>query len=48
MRPWKAIEELEKGAGRQFGPEVVKAFKIMLFHQRGTYQSLSDAKAFQV
>lgn len=43
--PWKAIEELEKGAGRQFDPDVVKTFKMMLFHQSGTHQVLSGQKA---
>jgi len=30
MPPWKAIEEIEKGSGKQFHPEVVKAFKHVL------------------
>ncbi len=28
--PWKAYEEIEKEAGKQFHPEVVKAFKRVL------------------
>ena len=28
--PWKAIEEIEKESGRQFHPEVVKAFKKVI------------------
>jgi HD-GYP domain-containing protein (c-di-GMP phosphodiesterase class II) len=27
LQSWKAFEELEKGAGKQFDPGVVKAFK---------------------
>lgn len=30
MPPWKAYEEIEKAAGRQFDPRVVKAFKEVL------------------
>jgi len=30
MQPWQAFEELEKGAGKQFHPGVVKAFKKIL------------------
>jgi len=45
MPPWKAIEELEKGAGRQFDPEIVKVFRMMLFQQSGTHQVLSGGKA---
>ena len=30
MQPWQAFEELEKGAGKQFHPGVVKAFKKVL------------------
>lgn len=30
MPPWKAYEEIEKAAGRQFDPKVVKAFKEVL------------------
>lgn len=28
--PWKAYEEIEKGAGKQFHPDVIKAFKRVL------------------
>jgi putative nucleotidyltransferase with HDIG domain len=41
MPPWKAIEELEKGIGTQFDPEVVKCFKATLFQRLGTHQILS-------
>ena len=30
MPPWKAFEEIEKNSGKQFHPEVVKAFKEVL------------------
>lgn len=30
MPPWKAYEEIEKGAGKQFDPRAVKAFKEVL------------------
>jgi putative nucleotidyltransferase with HDIG domain len=30
MQPWQAFEELEKGAGKQFHPGAVKAFKKVL------------------
>jgi len=30
MQPWKAYEEIEKGSGKQFRPDVVKAFKEVL------------------
>jgi putative nucleotidyltransferase with HDIG domain len=30
MQPWKAYEEIEKAAGKQFDPRVVKAFKEVL------------------
>ncbi len=30
MQPWQAFEELEKGAGKQFHPGAVKAFKEVL------------------
>jgi putative nucleotidyltransferase with HDIG domain len=30
MQPWQALEELEKGAGKQFHPGAVKAFKKVL------------------
>jgi len=30
MQPWKAFEEIEKESGKQFRPEVVKAFKEVL------------------
>ncbi len=41
MPPWKAIEELEKGAGTQFDPEIVRCFKTILFQHSGTHQALS-------
>jgi putative nucleotidyltransferase with HDIG domain len=41
MPPWKAIEELERGTGTQFDPEVVAYFKRTLFHRDGTHQILS-------
>ncbi len=39
--PWKAIEELERGTGTQFDPEVVACFKSTLFQHSGTHQILS-------
>lgn len=33
MTPWNALKELEKGAGTQFDPEVVKAFKEIKSHE---------------
>jgi HD-GYP domain-containing protein (c-di-GMP phosphodiesterase class II) len=39
--PWKAIEELERGTGTQFDPEVVACFKSLLFQREGTHQILS-------
>jgi HD-GYP domain-containing protein (c-di-GMP phosphodiesterase class II) len=45
MQPWKAIEELERGTGTQFNPEVVAHFKKMLFHRDGTHQILSGDQA---
>src|SRR5208283_1238094 len=45
MQPWKAIEELERGTGTQFNPEVVAYFKKMLFHRDGTHQILSGDQA---
>ena len=30
MQPWQAFEQLEKGAGKQFHPGAVKAFKKIL------------------
>ncbi len=30
MQPWQAFEEVEKGAGKQFHPGAVKAFKKVL------------------
>jgi putative nucleotidyltransferase with HDIG domain len=30
LPPWQAFDEIEKGAGRQFDPEVVEAFKRVL------------------
>jgi len=30
LQPWKAYEEIEKGTGKQFRPDVVKAFKEVL------------------
>ena len=41
IQPWKAIEELERGTGTQFDPEVVACFKRPLFHRDGTHQILS-------
>lgn len=34
MQSWKAYEELEKSAGKQFDPKVVKAFKEVLISNR--------------
>jgi putative nucleotidyltransferase with HDIG domain len=34
MQPWQALEELEKGAGTQFHPGVVKAFKKVLMSKQ--------------
>jgi putative nucleotidyltransferase with HDIG domain len=34
MQPWQAFEELEKGAGKQFHPGVVKAFKKVLISKQ--------------
>jgi putative nucleotidyltransferase with HDIG domain len=34
MQPWQAFEELEKGAGKQFRPSVVKAFKKVLISKQ--------------
>ncbi|MBU4258417.1 MAG: hypothetical protein L6406_00090 [Desulfobacterales bacterium] len=33
MTPWNALKELEKGAGTQFDPEVVKALKEIKSHE---------------
>jgi putative nucleotidyltransferase with HDIG domain len=41
MPPWKAIEELERGTGTQFDPEVVACFKSALVQRSGTHQILS-------
>jgi HD-GYP domain-containing protein (c-di-GMP phosphodiesterase class II) len=41
MQPWKAIEELERGTGTQFDPEVVACFKSTLVQRSGTHQILS-------
>ena len=41
MQPWQALEELDKGTGSQFDPEVVKYFKIVLCQREGTNQVLS-------
>jgi putative nucleotidyltransferase with HDIG domain len=46
MPPWKAMEELERGTGTQFNPEVVSYFKKLLFHHDGTHQILSGDKAY--
>jgi len=35
LQPWQALEELEKGAGKQFDPGVIKAFKkVLTFKQK--------------
>jgi putative nucleotidyltransferase with HDIG domain len=34
MQPWQAFEELEKGAGKQFHPSAVKAFKKVLMSKQ--------------
>ena len=34
MQPWQALEELEKGAGKQFHPGVVQAFKKVLMSKQ--------------
>ncbi len=34
MQPWQAFEELEKGAGKQFHPGAVKAFKKVLMSKQ--------------
>ena len=41
MPPWKAIEELDRGTGTQFDPEVVACFKSALVQRSGTHQILS-------
>jgi putative nucleotidyltransferase with HDIG domain len=41
MPPWKAIEELERGTGTQFDPEVVTCFKSTLSNRDGTHKILS-------
>ncbi len=41
MPPWKAIEELERGTGKQFDPDVVACFKRTLFQHDGTHQVLA-------
>jgi putative nucleotidyltransferase with HDIG domain len=41
MPPWKAIEELERGTGTQFDPEVVTRFKSTLSNRDGTHKILS-------
>ena len=41
MPPWKAIEELERGTGTQFDPDVVACFKRTLLQHDGTHQVLA-------
>jgi putative nucleotidyltransferase with HDIG domain len=42
MMPWKAFEEIEKAAGRQFHPRVVKAFKEVLMTNEKYTKEKSD------
>jgi putative nucleotidyltransferase with HDIG domain len=45
MQPWKALEELDRCAGTQFDPEVVKHFKLVLSQQSISRQILPEADA---
>ena len=43
MPVWKALEELDRGTGHQFDPDVVKCFKHVLSRKEGSRQILMDA-----
>jgi HD-GYP domain-containing protein (c-di-GMP phosphodiesterase class II) len=43
-QPWEAYEEIEKGAGKQFHPQVVKAFKEVLLTE--DKYSAGDSEVF--
>ena len=48
MPPWQALAELEAGAGKQFDPNVVRAFKRVVFSKIESEASASRAIADQI
>ncbi len=48
MPPWQALAELEAGAGKQFDPDVVRAFKRVVFSRIETEAKASEIIADQI